>query len=801
MTIFNELEKSHYYEITNPLMHQTYTVEGDPFRTLSGLRGSKNPFGDKQGHDRPLEDDADISKPPTKPATKPIGTKEHQKLVLKTKILKIDPKYKFTGNESLGILKIILDKVHKRQIRKEQEKKDKEIGDKLEKDKLDKVEIKPDGTVIMENKRKNLINKIREYYPSYKKGTDPITKKKQIIFSLTELQNKLHEAEELYNSLKKKVISTTPYYKITVLKLKNKLNYELSFDKRKSPEPAENNDYKTLLNVPTKIIDTWNILLNNMNRVIVQEKEFFKKKLAKDYLIKKLFGLKLAAERLDIKIENKETQDKKSNGDIRKQFNEIVELEKKDDLRKSAKYVTISYYWRNYFPEGTYKNTDKLLTAEDTNGARILWKTQAKKFKMEVIPFMKKYKNNLLSVVIHDYIKNWIKKDKTGAFIDGKLKPTTAMMKVIKKIRMAIIDNRRWFQYLFPKRERGDLEKRYETKSISTAEIEKDKEVLSDPIIKDTTISKDSQRHIKAITDPMALTKRLSPLFSFDSNNRNYVINSILSSVTYFKKRPEKIFGEWIYEKELSNKWIVVYRKIRTKELKVAFTGTEIGDFSLDGILQYEANFIGIGAGLFEGEEKLLSSLSDNVRNKLTNRDTRGITYFARRMYEFEQAMKKYPYYTTVSLIGHSLGATIAILISNLYRDRERRIGNKFKKLNVTAFATGSGLGSFIKRLNSETSKAKIDAMKKEKGDTDKKGNPIIWTKKTVPIKLYYVSGDPVTLLGASGQEYGVSLTKIKRQQYCGSGVHGHLNYLNKYFWSDEELKECSKPKKNNKGN
>ena len=270
------------------------------------------------------------------------------------------------------------------------------------------------------------------------------------------------------------------------------------------------------------------------------------------------------------------------------------------------------------------------------------------------------------------------------------------------------------------------------------------------------------------ITDPLKSGENTR--YTRDSSNSDYVIDSILQHVAYRPNRPNTVLGRWKYHGSFSNTKTAVYINDAEQRVKMAFKGT-------DNISEIPVDFFSI---LLSHSLTSLAGVDIHFQNAIKS---------------YNKVASAYPSYD-FSFTGHSLGARTAIVVSDyeqaLYAPAPKRLGDpkkssNFEKLGgkvktgrkrlsrVSAYATGSGLETFIKSVANAI------------------GNIVVpkWKKPT--IYMYRTSNDPLSKADmGSSHNAKMKTLPVSVMGSCSSlPSHTSLNFLHEDFWTLEEAKKC----------
>ena len=172
-----------------------------------------------------------------------------------------------------------------------------------------------------------------------------------------------------------------------------------------------------------------------------------------------------------------------------------------------------------------------------------------------------------------------------------------------------------------------------------------------------------------------------------DPNNRTLLLDKLNAYYSYVNKRqrPKVFLGRFRYDISVSTDHLSVYKNENSKEVMVAFKGTEASNVS-----ELLADVVTIF-----GDNITARSYSDwviKIENLLSGSKRKSWLFFKKRYEELLRVFQKYPsknlgdgtYKYTFQ--GHSLGAVTCLIMNAWLANRRRIEKNKFPPIRSTLF-------------------------------------------------------------------------------------------------------------------
>ena len=617
--------------------HKSTNIGGG--RTKNEHKADDNPFGSKQGVNRPLKDHADKPKniedqgPPIPPSVK--AEQDRKIKAIKSEILK----YVSTPTDPNGrsIPKFVYYKDFEDYLNKQ-----KQTHDKVQKETLQlEREYKNSNSFIqnMMNPAMNYEKKLseRKPYNSYdeKNYKQLVSKTSVNIYEWTELKLHMQKHIKIMKKLQQQF-----YDKEKLIKQYLKIQKSFNRGVKTSHEDLRKMSNKDILLFTNKIISERNMYdaKQEMIKEFLEFQSSFTRQKGKKNLTKsqleKMSQDEIKKKRKELSDERKAVKEEEDRIVEEKKKKELSEKKKKlkkelvDDIREQQEYPPLSEWYKDFYTDDKSNLTTK-------EGSKAKWIAFAKKKKKPVKDIIKKYKRNLLAVVLEETMMKNLKKDRSGEFKDAERNILTdKAKKLVKRVRKKDNSNMNWFNLLFPTLER----KQFDTKFQDT------NKKVKDPKKKDgfDEISKNDADNVFWFQDPKFYIspEKLVP-------SRYYITDAIMANLVYMPptKRP-KLVKSIAYRKDL----------LLDKNIPKAIYKDDVAVYSSNTITYI----------CFKGTTmNKVMDWADNLINAIG--EYRNSDKYESHKQIIEDTQKKYPD-SRIRLVGHSRGGFYASTLAKDFK-------------------------------------------------------------------------------------------------------------------------------------
>jgi len=284
----------------------------------------------------------------------------------------------------------------------------------------------------------------------------------------------------------------------------------------------------------------------------------------------------------------------------------------RDNIRNKSAIPPLSRFYKDFFLKKEFYHK-----FETNKGGKKLWEEYGRKKGLSLDEMLKKYKKNLLSVILEDKLNVLIKKKKSGMYVnipDGLYTPK--MIRLIEQVRKKHDSNRNWSNLIFFKEERDNA--KYKNKFKDANKIEEDKVVVKTP--------KRAPSELRPWWQDRDFYISPEKLVS----SRHYVNDVMVAKVAYMpdKSRYKKLFTykyakTFNYDVDLVPKAyrsdVCVYVGSKKKKIYVGFKGT-----TMSNVFDWRDNFVN-ATGKYKGSKMYVfhQKLIGDVKTKYPNREIR----------------------------------------------------------------------------------------------------------------------------------------------------------------------------------